>query len=77
MFTQNKKQNQGQGDVPDFFTPIAEIFHGFVMLIGELLVEAIKFSYAYFQSSRALVRTIEQKELRVTNVARSVKELGY
>jgi GTPase SAR1 family protein len=75
MFQQSKKQKQPEG--LDFITPLVEGIHGLLVILGELLLEVIKFCYQRYQAGSLPVRKIEQKELRVKKETKSENHLGY
>jgi conjugal transfer pilus assembly protein TraD len=70
-----KKKNSPEG--VDFVTPIVEIITDLINALLQLLGLGIQYGINHYKSRKALVRTIEQKELKSTKSTLSVEDLGF
>ncbi len=73
--TETKKKNSPEG--LDLVTPIVEIFTDLINGLIHLLGLGIQYGIDQYKARKALVRTIEEKELKSTKSSTSSQDLGF
>ena len=73
--TETKKKNSPEG--LDLVTPIVEIFTDLVNGLIHLLGLGIQYGIDQYKARKALVRTIEEKELKSTKSSTLSQDLGF